>query len=207
MAQSQAGYGSAFQDFLRWQYRIRKSGCRGPENIIGPTYISQNALEEKLTEERIELLLEEIFQHRSRLPVNIDLVRTHYLRPFAILLSAGYGHMISYVVEHRSLQDRFLPFLSEPKDFPKPTTRNLWQEFYKEQWQFCAVKLKFDMNYNLENDDILPILEKTEVGRGGSAVLYIVIVAEAYNALVPAEHTDAVFPPLDRYSRLLISFL
>lgn len=199
MAESQPGY----QDFLQWKASpdIRKRGCRGSDATVGPTYISQVALEERLTRKRIELLLKEISRDWDQPALNAEYVRTHYLRPFAILLSVGYGYMITHVVEHQSLRDRYLPFFQEPEGFPKSTACNLFQKFYEEQWQFCAVKLEFDMNYRLENDYILPIHDKTRIGHGGSAVLYKIDVDDTYNALVPDEHTNVVSQPL--YRRLM----
>ncbi|KAL8878006.1 MAG: hypothetical protein Q9198_004096 [Flavoplaca austrocitrina] len=129
-------------------------------------------------------------------PVNhlhAERARSNYLRPFAILLAIGYGIMIRHFVEHRELQDQSLPFTTEPEGFPKTSTQNLFEAFYKEQWQFCAVPLEYDMRDYLADDYILPITAKEQISGGGSAILYKITVDEAYNKLKPADdaHTAA----------------
>ena len=198
VAESQPEHCPAIQDFLKWNCdeNIQKKGCTGSGNEVGAPYISCLALKEKLTRERIELLLKELFQDWDQPVPNADRVRKYYLRPFAILLSAGHGRMIHRIVEYYDLQDHFLPFSVAPINFPKSTTCNLFELFYKEQWQYCAVKLEYDMSYKLENDSILPILDKTRIGAGGSAILYKITVDEVYNNLLPGENSDVVILPI-----------
>ncbi|KAL8883395.1 MAG: hypothetical protein Q9192_007192, partial [Flavoplaca navasiana] len=179
----------AIQAFLQWKAKpgICKTGCRGPDNMIGSNYISQAKLQEYLTTERIKMLLQELFQNTSQSPPSTERVRSYYLRPFAILLAVGYGHMIRHFVERRELQDKSLPFSTEPEDFPKASTQNLFEAFRKEQWQFCAVPLEYDMRDDLADDYILPITAKEEISGGASAILYKITVDEAYNKLKPAD--------------------
>ncbi|KAL8769016.1 MAG: hypothetical protein Q9209_004933 [Squamulea sp. 1 TL-2023] len=179
------------QHFLQWKSRpgIRKIGCGGPDNTLGSHYISQAVLQDYLTVDKIKTLLDELFEDSSQSPVNADRVRAKYLRPFAILLSCGCGRMIRHFHKHQGLQDTSLPFRSEPEDFPKSAIKNLFETFRKEQWQFYPIQLDYDMSDDLANDYILPITAKEEIGNGGSAILYKIIVDEAYNTLKPVDPT------------------
>ncbi|KAL8696543.1 MAG: hypothetical protein Q9224_002741 [Gallowayella concinna] len=181
--------GPAYQEFLRWKSITGHSnkGCRGFGNTIGSHYIPYHALLEYCTAERIKMLLEELFDKPTDLPPDTDRVRTYYLRPFAILLSIGCGRMISRFVDHRGLQDTSLPFTSESDDFPKSPTRDLFADFHKQQWHFCALELEYKMSYELSNDYILPITSMEKIGDGGSAILYRITVDEAYNKLKPPD--------------------
>lgn len=185
---------AAIQDFLHWKddLEIHKQGYGGRDNTVGTKYMSQAALIQKLTRETIEALLDELFRDLEQPAPDADIIMRHYLRPFAILLSTGSGRMISYFVEHRSLRDHLLPFAIESRIFPKSTRRDLKKAFCKEQWQFCPVKLEYNMNHRLENNDILPIVRKEKIGEGGSANLYKIVVDEDYNSLRPGRSTDAV---------------
>ncbi|KAL8706255.1 MAG: hypothetical protein Q9201_000692 [Fulgogasparrea decipioides] len=182
----------AIQEFLQWKSNpdVLKQGCRGSDNTPGAQYIPEVALAHWLTKGRIKLLLQALFKDTDELTFSAEYVKNFYLRPFAILLSAGFGPMIRHFVERPNLQDRFLPFSVQPREFPKSTSCNLFEAFNRQQWQFCAVKLEYDMSHFLEDDYILPITHKQEIGNGGSAVLYRIIVDESYNSLVPSKDTD-----------------
>ncbi|KAL8851616.1 MAG: hypothetical protein Q9221_003453 [Calogaya cf. arnoldii] len=188
MAELQPESAPAIQAFLQWKSGtgVCKTGCKGSDNKIGSDYIPQAVLEKYLITDRIKTLLHELFENTSQSLPNADRVRSHYLRPFAILLSIGCGRMIRHFVDHR-LQDTLLPFRLEPQDFPKSATQNLFEAFRKEQWQFCAVQLEYDMSDNLDDDYILPITAKEEINNGGSAILYKITVDEAYNRLKPVD--------------------
>ncbi|KAL8787452.1 MAG: hypothetical protein Q9213_002229 [Squamulea squamosa] len=193
MAELQPESAPAIQHFLQWKLRpgIRKIGCGGPDNTLGSNYISHAVLQDYLTVDRIKTLLEALFEDPSQSPLNADRVRAKYLRPFAILLSSGCGRMIRHFLNHQALQDTFLPFRSEPEDFPKSAVKNLFGPFRKEQWQFYPFPLDYDMSDDLANDYILPITAKEEIGDGGSAILYKIVVDEAYNALKPVDPVRA----------------
>ncbi|KAL9036137.1 MAG: hypothetical protein Q9180_004472 [Flavoplaca navasiana] len=195
MAEVQPESAPAVQAFLQWKAKpgIRRTGCRGSDNMIGFDYISQVDLQDYLTTERIKTLLQELFDNTNQSPPHAERVRSNYLRPFAILLAIGYGSMIRHFVERRELQDKSLPFPAEPEDFPKTSTHNLFQAFRNEQWQFCALPLEYDMRDDLADEYILPITAKEEISGGGSAILYKITVDEVYNKLKPADdaHTAA----------------
>ena len=144
-------------------------------------------MKEYLTSDTIEELLRELFENTDLTQPSPERIRADYLRPFAILLCAGYGRMIRHFVDVDSLQDLRLPFSSN-EDFPRTTKVDLCQVFFKEQWLFSVAQLVFDMSNKFENDRILPIVSKREIGNGGSAILYEITVDAAYNKLVPTRH-------------------
>ncbi|KAL8726824.1 MAG: hypothetical protein Q9166_006440 [cf. Caloplaca sp. 2 TL-2023] len=182
----------ALQEFLRWKSNphVLRLGCRGSDNTPDVNYIPEVALADWLTIDRIKLLLQGLFKNTEEFAVSAEYVKRHYLRPFAILLSAGFGPMIRYFVERPSLQDHFLPYSVKPREFPESTSCDLFEAFNRQQWQFCPVKLEYDMSHFLENDYVLPITHKEEIRNGGSAFLYKIIVDESYNSLVPSKDTD-----------------
>ena len=192
MAESQPEYAPAIQDFLQWISKSDNSrtGCKGSDNAIGSRYIPRVLLEDYLTTARIRTLLDELFNNTSPAP-DPDRVRTNYLRPFAILLSAGLGRLIRHFVNHR-YDDNHLPFPNKPGDFPQSATQDLFNEFCKKQWQFCAMQLDYDMTDILAKDCILPILKKEKIESGGSAILHKITVDADYNKLIPAGHSDTV---------------
>ncbi|KAL8868868.1 MAG: hypothetical protein Q9174_004701 [Haloplaca sp. 1 TL-2023] len=182
--------GPAVQAFLQWaaEPRIRRTGCSGPENSIGSSYISRADLQHYLTTERIRLLLQEVFHNTTdQSPPNADRVRSTCLRSFAILLVINYPSMIRFFVDRHQLRDTCLPFETEPKHFPKSQTHNIFEAFQGQQWQFCAVQLEYDMSENLSDDSVMPFTTKEEIASGGSAILYKITVDEAYNTLKPVD--------------------
>ena len=205
MAESQPEDRPAIQEFLQWRSNSHNSriGCKGSDNATGSRYIPQVALEAYLTTERIRTLLEELFDTPNPEP-DPDRVRRKYLRPFAILLSAGFGRMIGHFVNRR-YEDQVLPFKGKPTSFPELTNRDLFSEFCKKQWQFCAMQLDYDMSDDLvDNDCILPIFEKEEIDRGGSAILHKIAVDEDYNNLIPPGNSDTASQVSTRLLRLLM---
>lgn len=206
MPESQPDDGPAIQDFLQWRSSSQtyRTGCKGSDNTIGSRYIPRGTLEAYLTTGRIRTLLEELYSNDNTYHApDPDRVRTNYLRPFAILLSAGFGRMIRHFVDHR-YEDNRLPFSSEPRSFPKSSARDLFNDFYKKQWQFCAVQLDYNMSDDLDNDCILPILGKKEIGNGGSAILYKITVDKDYNSLVPAGDSDMASQVITRLLNYLM---
>ena len=205
MAELQPEDRPAIQEFYQWRSDSSnsRSGCKGSDNATGSRYIPQVALEAYLTTERIRTLLEELFDTKNPEP-DPDRVRKKYLRQFAILLSAGFGRLIRHFVNHR-YEDKDLPFKGKPTSFPKSTTRDLFSEFCKKQWQFCAMQLDWDMSDDgVDSDCILPIFEKEEIDRGGSAILHKITVDEDYNNLVPAGQPDTASQVSARLLRLLM---
>lgn len=184
----------AIQELLIWIHApaTRRLGCSGSDNDIVREYISWRTLEEKLTKSKVEELLEALFENCEYPRPEADYVTKHYLRPFAILLCIGQGRMIHHFSEHQNLQDHLLPFWDEPPTFPKSTACNIFADFRRVQWEFCAVKLEYDIRTHLEADYILPINSKELIEEGGSAIAYKIEVDADYDELVPASEEGLV---------------
>ena len=174
------------QAFYRWieSSRIRQPGFNGSRHGSRCHFIPLSAVEEYFgAHNRVEGLLASLFDNAEIRIISPQVIRKDYQRTLAILLLIGKGSMIRLFVQYQSLQDYRLPFRSRPADFPASSDPTVFERFYKEQWQFCATDLKYDMNLRLHKEDILPIIHKEEIGHGGSAVIFKITVHEAYNKL------------------------
>lgn len=194
MVEQDAQHSDALQAFHTW----RKSpeallpGIGGPGIETEYMFIPRSNLENYFKgPRRLENLLDALLTSDERPAVDPNYVREHYLQSFAILLCIGEGRFIHYFQQYKSLRDQKLPYRSPPDDFPfmKPEK---FEEFKREQWQFCASKLEYSMNDRFKEEDILPIIRKEKIGEGGSAIIYRIVVAEDYNLLRPPEHVIPV---------------
>lgn len=176
------------QAFWRW-YRspkTRQFGLTGSNHESRCQFITISAVKRYLeTPGRVEALLKSVFPDVTSIPEDADLIRQHYLRSLAILLVIGKGPMIQHFAQYDSLQDRCLPHRSRPTDFPSSADPSFFERFSKEQWQFCAKDLEYNMHRYAHKEDILPITNKAEIGEGGNAVIFRFNVHEGYNKLVP----------------------
>ena len=183
------------KDFFEKTSALWQRGCTGAGNDQEAKYISRKTLRENLNVERIESLLGDLFPGPSEQRPSAGIIHDGYLRPFAILLCQGAGEMIKYFIRYESLGDSALPFYQQPKEFPRSTTQDMWGKFYREQWHYCALNLSFDMDKQLDCDQILPLLpidSKDHLGTGRSASTYLVSVDPQFDALTTSENNDVV---------------
>ena len=187
---SQPDHDTYVQDFLKWSESpdTFRKGYGGFENEEERKYIPLEKLRERLTHRRVKGLLAALFDNEERLAPDVGVIISHYLRPFAILLGIGEGHMIYQFVRHKSLEDDRLPLLQKPSEFPSSTRRDVWAAFRQEQWAFCALTLEYSMGLQIGPDEILPINHKEKIAEGGSSITYKIIVDRDYDKLVPPEH-------------------
>ena len=182
MPQIQAEHNSEIQAFWRWHWTTRRRGIGGPNHATQCDFIPFSAVQEYLgASQRVEELLAAL----SAKNVDAQYVRDHYLRSLAILLLIGQGPMIEHFVRYLSLKDNRLPFRTRPEDFPHSSDSEFFDRFHEKQWQFCAVDLKYTMDLQLHKEEILPITQKEEIGRGGNANVFKIVVHSEYNNLVP----------------------
>ena len=188
MRETHAEQGEDIQHFWAW-YRspkTRQPGLNGSGHGTPCEFIPLSAVQQYLgTPRRVEALLSSIFRDETNITIDADLIRHHYLRSLAILLIVGKGPMIQHFVKYRSLQDHYLPHRIRPADFPWSSDPTFFEHFSKEQWQFCAMDLEYNMHHDVHKDDIFPITLKAEIGCGGNAVIFRINVHEEYNKLVP----------------------
>ena len=186
---SQPDHDPYIQDFFRWSKSpdTFRQGCGGSEDEEEREYIPLEKLREKLNRRRVEGILAALFDKGDRSPPDVDVVISHYLRPFAILLRIGEGSMIYQFVTFGSLQDDRLPFSQEPSEFPSSTRGDIWADFRREQWAFCALTLEYSRISYIGPDVILPINHKEKIDEGGSSITYKIIIDRDYDKLVPLE--------------------
>ena len=185
MPQSYVQNNDALQAFHKWRDSAKTQGLGGKD--LNPTFfVPQSKLETYLkSHDRVENLLAAVLTPEERPSVPAGYIRKNYLRTFAILLCIGEGQWISTFQQYRSLRDHKLPYDTEPADFPYSPNSDLFTNFKAAQWQFCAMPLQYDMKDRFSPEVILPIRSKTEIGRGGSAIIFKIVVDEAYNSLHP----------------------
>ncbi|KAL8751864.1 MAG: hypothetical protein Q9199_006136 [Rusavskia elegans] len=183
MAQSYAQHSDALQAFHRWRLspEVQTPGLGG-DDLDSTSFIPQSKLEAYLTpHHRVENLLVAVLNTEERPKVPAEYIRKYYLRTFATLLCINEGHWIYNFQQHRPLRDDKLPYDTEPVDFPYTVNSDLFKKFKAAQWQFCAMALQYDMKDRFKPEVILPITSKTEIGRGGSATIFQIVVDEAEN--------------------------
>lgn len=190
MVEQYAQHTDALQAFHTW----RKSseallpGIGGPGIETERKFVPRSNLEKYFERpRRLENLLDALLNSDERPAVDANYVREHYLQSFATLLCIGEGRFIHHFQQYKSLRDEKMPYRNRPDDFPF-ITPDKFEEFKKEQWQFCAPKLEYRMSDRFKEEDILPITRKEKIGEGGSAIIYKIVVEEGYNLLRPPGH-------------------
>ena len=194
MVDSRPHHADALQAFETWRRTSEAQvlGVGGPD--LEPTcpFIPRSNLEEYFNQpHQLENLLDAVLISQQRPAVDPNYVRTHYLQSFATLLCIGQGFMIHHFQQYQSLSDLKLPHRTRPDDFPY-TSPDKFNEFKDAQWQFCVPNLEYNMGVRFKEEDILPIISKEEIGHGGSAVIYKIVVDDNYNSLRPHGHVIPV---------------
>lgn len=197
MAEPQPDSRPVVQDFLRefktvrpsWIWRVGRSGFK---NEVESKYIPSETLAEQLSLERVEKLLEALYEDRIAAAPDARVVKDDYLRSFAILLCIGAGQFVHNFTDQPSLSDQYLPFDNQPQNFPTATDRELFDEFQAAQPPFCPYRLKPQMSHNLGEHTILPINSQERVDEGGSAIIWKVVVDKDYDRLVSRGDKNAV---------------
>ena len=188
MYRSQPDNNATIQDLVTWIASREDRGMRGADAGDVP-FVSYTALQEYFSGyRRIEQLLEILFDSSDLSLDYLDAkdIRDQYARVFCVLILIGQGRFISRFVE-LGINDRRLPLRLQERDgFPRSTSDpNFFDNFYKEQWQFCVEDLSVTLNRTYQPESILPIWRKRRLGEGGSATTYLVEVHGSYNSLEP----------------------
>lgn len=113
-----------------------------------------------------------------------------FSKVFAILISIGYGGQILNFLPHDSLSDGRLPFETRPLKFPRDPYEtdhygpgSFFGRFQAEQPRFCAQIMAAGAFSSIEPQQRMPFLEKTLVGRGGSAHVFRIKVHADHDQL------------------------
>ena len=188
MGEPQPEQDEEIQAFRRWfsSSETRRPGIGGLSHATLCEFIPFSAVQEYFAaNHRLEALLTSLFGKEASKTIDADVIREHYIRPFAILLVIGEGPRIKHFVHYLSLRDECLPHRSCPDDFPFSEDIHFFAKFYEQQWQFCAAELDYNMNLRLHKEEILPITYKEEIDHGGNAVIFKIVIEEEYDKLVP----------------------
>ncbi|KAF2204802.1 kinase-like protein [Delitschia confertaspora ATCC 74209] len=115
-------------------------------------------------------------------------IQRKYLRVFAVLILIKKVEWIGYFLQQVHSDDSYLPFypLEHPPYFLSPERIDFFEEFYKTQWQFCALKFEKEemfSNRDYEPKQILPIIEKEPLKTGASCTTYKITLHDDYNLL------------------------
>lgn len=182
MTRPPAQRGEKELEFHKWRSNVSLPGIRGPRNDQPCNFIPVSELRTYLDRTKLEHLLDAVLENGVRHQVDTDHVLEHYLRPFAILLCLDKGYLIHHFYKYMSLRDGQLPIRVRPDDFPH-VSDSFFDDFKREQWQFCATELHLNMNVHLREEDILPFVRKEKLGHGGSAIVYKITIEPSYNSL------------------------
>ena len=184
MVEQQRDNNPAIQDFVSWEHSP-KTLCRGYGGLDGearPQYIPISNLRAFFEKpKRTKGLLKALFDPND--PPDEATVQSQYVLAFATLLSINQGHMISYFVEHNSLDDKHMPFYSKPAHFPESGRCDLWTLFSERQWKYCPAELNYNMNKSFIRNEILPFHIECQLDSGGSAHIFKIRVDQGYNHL------------------------
>lgn len=99
--------------------------------------------------------------------IHFDDVQERYTIILTILLSIGYVRHLKNFVDYDELRDERLPFYTKPYNFPVTTDSpdEFWDKFYEEQWKFCPRPFEVRNEARIDPKQILPILEKQQIGQ------------------------------------------
>ncbi|KAF2085973.1 kinase-like protein [Saccharata proteae CBS 121410] len=183
MAASQPNHDPNIQRFHAHMNSARIRGSLALSSTEQKWFIPFPKVEEYMKDDKKILNILRVLWPNSDVPIQPAAIRKGYSRIFCILLSVELGAYIKYFSQYDSLRDDLLPFVSEPAQFPKAPTRNLFESFRDAQWELCAPRFDGRLDVQYEPDRILPIIKKEKLGEGASAHTYKIILYSWYNQL------------------------
>jgi hypothetical protein len=199
MSQSQAqpGEEQAIQDFISWVEKNRANGRLGSSDTVC-LFMPLQLLESHLkAPRRLRQILSALFPGNRSLPIQPDdILHLDIVRIFAILILIDKGRYIKTIAHHPNIKDKFLPFLEEPRHFPRLADgdTSIWSAFYKKQFQFCPHLFTHVVtDTELEDDTILPIITKEPLPSGGSATICKIKLHAEYDHLPSKDQQTQVF--------------
>lgn len=184
-AQLQPEHHTPIQDFHFWVSEKAVAGTRGPLTEVEHAFVPEALIYEFFEDDkRIRKILQALRVEPPGL-AHQETIKLRYRKVFSILLHIGKGQFILNFVEYEHLDDRRLPFETEPNNFPK-SADGLFDQFRKAQWMFHAAEfhhVRIDMR--LGADSILPIIKKEKIkdANGVSADLHKVVLHSAHHHL------------------------
>ena len=176
--------------FLAWlqDERVSNEGIRQPGDEKPASYISLSALQLYLTKEKVRRLLSAVYDDESDDRPDAANVHGKHLRPFAILVCIGFGHLV-HRMNSPEFEDEKLPLRAKPSIFPTTGNGDLWAAFSRHQWRFYPkVMDRHWDDHRLHNDEVLPLQFVNQREKGGSSFVRKALIDPEYNKL----HSDGV---------------
>jgi hypothetical protein len=188
---SQPDEAQTIQEFVSWanrECRFSRINPDGDEGLAFNPIAPIKAYFEENNHERLNAILAVLFRPHDP-PDLAEIIVQNYTAGFSILLHIGKGRLIKRFAEHTSLDDGHLPFdpSNKPVSFPFSADESFFKKFCEQQWRFCCPIFNPHRLYNehFHENRVLPIVDKVQLGRGGSATLYKIRIHHEYNHLLP----------------------
>lgn len=171
------------QAFMTWLQRPRVTGAQdaslGLEDFVPISEITRHLRRYGLLRELLSCLLpqEDVREVGSMILSNYTIV-------FAILVHIGRPRQIVNFLPHDMLCDTKLPFEHRPSQFPldpfDDDRNSFFGHFQAVQPRFCPKNL-IRGTLNVRDEQRMPFLEKSFIGRGASAKVYKIKVHADYD--------------------------
>lgn len=184
-APRQPAYHPEIITFIRWVEAASIKGTHDPTAVATRPFMPLSQLDKYLREgNRTKRLLQALF-HPGQPPIEPEDVWQNCIIVFSILLLIGKGPFISEFIQHEELWDVKLPFSLRPSRFPpSPDGDRFFDSFFQQQWQFYPHTFRQNViNAQVENERVLPILDKQLLGEGSSAFIYKIKLHPDYDKL------------------------
>ena len=198
MASLQRAGDPVLEDFFEWRRGATKLGIIHRSPQANQPFLPYTSIVEYFEEpDQIERLLRALFYDRdpTQLP-NAQAIKQTHARVFCILLCTGRGPLIEHFTRYAGLDDRHLPFEDPPKNFPTtPEEPYFFNTFQERQWEFCAPEIEYREDIHFGAREVLPIIAIKQIGGGGSAYAYKIVLHSAYNQLLRERVGDVVCLP------------
>ncbi|KAI9767404.1 MAG: hypothetical protein M1839_004508 [Geoglossum umbratile] len=178
--------------------------------VCGRHYILVGELKEWLrskqgSDSRIELLLGAAYRDSTGpgFPITSEKVSETCLLVFSILLELDLGNLI-HRFSRANITDARIPLSlltlrerlkANAVGLTDDDAERIAQRFNELQWAFCPVRFELDMAINSEKSFIIPVCKKDEIGKGGTARVWMIMVRAEFvgdklKALVPDSGFD-----------------
>ncbi|EPE26730.1 Protein kinase-like (PK-like) [Glarea lozoyensis ATCC 20868] len=179
-------------DFLRWLSANESLAIDDLEQGIVCRSVSLSAVRSELEKndgKRLVEILDVLFEDDGG-PDPAELL-SNYVAVFCILLQIGEGHYIQHFVDHAIHDDsEFDPELLLYKFPLSQGDDDFYRRFCEAQWRFCVPDFMKNMKKVFPDRINLPIIEKRQVARGGSATISIIKLHSSYDKLLGSRISD-----------------
>ena len=165
--------------------------------------VTESALRAYLKRGKIETLLSSFGLSQSDAPR----IHEKCIRIFSTLLAIEQGEFIKIFIEN-GLSDASLPFSQAPECWPWPhggepasfsklsdfhSHFSMWNDFFREQWQFRPATLEVDQHHSFRSESLPPTCSKTPSNEGGSAEVHSIQIDSKHQHL-DKPHPSRMFP-------------